>query len=59
MTLEKSYKGRNRVNFKCDPFQKEMDEVAVQQVQGRNEELVGVLLLVPSQVVGVLPRHME
>ena len=36
-----------------------VDEVAVEQVQGGNEELVCVLLLVPGEVVGVGPDHVQ
>ena len=36
-----------------------VDEVAVEQVEGRDEELVGVLLLVPGEVVGVGPDHVQ
>ena len=33
--------------------------MAVEQVQRGDEELVGVLLLVARQVVGVCPRHVQ
>ena len=36
-----------------------VDEVAVEQVQGGDEELVRVLLLVPGEVVGVGPDHVQ
>ena len=36
-----------------------VDEVAVKQVQGGDEELVRVLLLVPGEVVGVGPDHVQ
>jgi len=36
-----------------------VDQVSVEKVKGGDEKLVGVLLLVPCQVMCMLPRHVE